>query len=123
MKSTVDTKSVGLTGAVVGQLEMGEDTLVADHGIEHLTLHQDFDGNTITYAGVLHIAREVGFEASFPANELIDQKSDVRSALIASARYLDDGSEVNGYVAMNATFKALIKHILADSAEMNKETA
>ncbi len=123
MKSTVDTKSVGLTGAVVGQPELGDDTLVTDHGIDNLTLHQDYDGNVITYAGVLHLTREVGFEASFPANELIENKSDVRGALIASARYLDDGSVVNGYVAMNATFKALIKRILADSAEMNKETA
>jgi hypothetical protein len=91
------------------------DTLVSDHGIEHLTLHRSHDGGTTTYSGQLDVPKPFMFEASFSSADWPTDKITVREALLASAIYVDGGQAVAGHTAMNAKFKALIKFILADA--------
>ena len=104
--------------------EHAEDTLVTDHGIDGLILHQDFDGRNLCYSGTLNVGqREVGFEAHFDVEKAWNDKVDVRALLIDGARYLDDGKSAAGHIAMNAGFKKLIKKIMADLAEQKQQTA
>lgn len=96
--------------ADVGQLET-TGALVDDHKIGGLNLHHYVDATKHTFNGVLYIARPVAFEASFEIHDGHD-KASVRTALIESAVYTDDGSRAAGHVAMNAKFKALIRYIM-----------
>lgn len=94
----------------------------AEFEIEGLELSQEVgdDGN-VTYTGTMEYTRPIAFEAKFAIDGTHDKKS-VRAALIAGAVYTDEqGGQVNGYIAMHAPFKALIKLILKDMAEIAAE--
>lgn len=96
-----------------------------NHTVEGLEVVCEVNNEVIEYVGTLAYTRPVAFSASFNVNDIANQdKKSVRVALISSAVYTDEeGGSVNGYLAQNATFKKLIKLILADFAEMAEQTA
>lgn len=104
------------------QRQEADDTLVEDHGVDGLVLHQEQDeNNNVKYHGTIQWdAVQVGFEATFdPAADYT--KDDIRDALRAGAVTIPDGAAVPNHIAMNRVFKALLKHILNDLAEIKAQ--
>lgn len=104
-----------------------EDTLVTDHGIEGLRLHHDFDGVNQTFNGTLEMAAgNIAFEATFNTTEAWTDKVKVRDALISGSVYTDpdrQGQSAAGHIAMNASFKRLLKYVMSCLNEQEAQTA
>lgn len=104
-----------------------EDTLVTDHDIPGLRLHHDFDGVNQTFNGTLEMAAgSIAFEATFNTKQAWDDKVNVRDALISGAVYTDDGRKgqsAAGHIAMNASFKRLLRYVMDSLNEQEAQTA